>query len=233
MTSPALRVHNVWKRFGSRDALAGVSLEAPRGSCFAMLGHNGSGKTTLLRILATLSAPTEGEAQVLGHAVGAESGAIRGKIGVVLDRHLLPRDFALRDALRMYADLYGVRDANARIEDLAARLGLARRLRDPVRTFSRGMGQRASICRALLHDPEMLILDEPFTGLDAAALAITDEVIQETVAEGRTVVLVTHDLERAARLATHSVVLSNGKKTFDGDPVEAAAAATAGRGLAG
>jgi ABC-2 type transport system ATP-binding protein len=87
MTAPALRVRDVWKRFGARDALAGVSLEAPRGSCFAMLGHNGSGKTTLLRILATLSAPTEGEAEVLGHVVGKESHDIRGKIGVVLDRH--------------------------------------------------------------------------------------------------------------------------------------------------
>ena len=231
MTALALRVQNVWKRFGSRDALAGVTLEAPRGSCFAMLGHNGSGKTTLLRILATLSSPTEGEAEVLGHLVGKESHAIRSKIGVVLDRHLLPRDFPLSDALRMYADLYGVPDAEARIDRLASRLGLARRLRDPVRTFSRGMGQRASICRALLHEPEMLILDEPFTGLDAAALAITDQVIEETIAEGRTVVLVTHDLERAARLATHAVVISNGKKVFDGDPVEAAAAATAGRGL--
>lgn len=232
MSSPALCVRNVWKRFGSRDALAGVSLEAPRGSCFALLGHNGSGKTTLLRILATLSAPTEGEADVLGLRVGRDSHAIRGRIGVVLDRHLLPRDFPLRDALRMYADLYGVPDAAARIEDLAGRLGLAARLRDPVRTFSRGMGQRASICRALLHDPEMLVLDEPFTGLDAAALAITDQVIREAIDDGRTVVLVTHDLERAARLATHAVVLSNGRKTFDGDPAEAAAAATAGRGLA-
>jgi ABC-type multidrug transport system ATPase subunit len=95
------------------------------------------------------------------------------------------------------------------------------------------MGQRASICRALLHDPEMLVLDEPFTGLDAAALAITDQVIQETIEEGRTVVLVTHDLERAARLATHAVVLSNGKITFDGDPEQAAEAAVVGRGLGG
>jgi len=232
MTSPALRVRNVWKRFGARDALAGVTLEAARGSCFALLGHNGSGKTTLLRILATLSAPTEGEVEVLGHPLATGADAIRRSIGVVLDRHLLPRDFALQDALRMYADLYGVRDSAARIEELAGRLGLARRLRDPVRTFSRGMGQRASICRALLHDPEMLILDEPFTGLDSAALAVTDQVIEETMAAGRTVVLVTHDLERAARLATHAVVFSNGKKVLDGDPAEAVAMADTARGLA-
>jgi heme exporter protein A len=225
MTTPALRVNGVWKRFGARDALAGVSLETPRGSCLAMLGHNGSGKTTLLRILSTLSQATEGEIEVLGHSLVNEPDAIRAKIGAVLDRHLLPREFSLRDGLRMYADLHGVTSPAARIDELAERLGLARRLRDPVRTFSRGMGQRASICRALLHDPEMLLLDEPFTGLDAEALRVTEEVIEEAKQGGRTVVLVTHDLERAARLATHGVVLSNGRKIHDGDPVEAAAAA--------
>jgi heme exporter protein A len=227
MTTPgaALRVSSVWKRFGSRDALAGVSLEAPRGSCLALLGHNGSGKTTLLRILSTLWQPTEGDVEVLGYSLEKESSEVRARIGVVLDRHLLPREFSLRDGLRMYADLHAVPDAAARIEALAERLGLARRLRDPVRTFSRGMGQRASICRALLHDPEMLLLDEPFTGLDAAALAVTESVIEEIKQDGRTVVLVTHDLERAARLATHAVVLSNGRKVFEGDPVEAASAA--------
>jgi len=225
MTTPALRVHGVWKRFGARDALANVSLETPRGSCLAVLGHNGSGKTTLLRILATLWQATEGEVEVLGHCVETEPDAIRARIGVVLARHLLPRDFSLRDGLRMYADLHAVPNAAVRIEELAERLGLARRLRDPVRTFSRGMGQRASICRALLHDPQMLLLDEPFTGLDAAALDVTESVIQEAKEAGRTVVLVTHDLERAARLATHAVVLSDGRKVFDGDPARAASAA--------
>jgi len=225
MSTVALRVHSVWKRFGARDALAGVSLEAPRGACFALLGHNGSGKTTLLRILSTLWQPTEGDIEVLGYSLAKDASEIRARIGVVLDRHLLPRDFSLRDGLRMYADLHAVPDAAARIETLATRLGLARRLRDPVRTFSRGMGQRASICRALLHDPEVLLLDEPFTGLDAAALDVTESVIEEIKAAGRTVVLVTHDLERAARLATHAVVLSNGRKVFEGDPVAAASVA--------
>ncbi len=228
MTAQAFQVRGVWKRFGGRDALSNVTLSAPLGSCLALLGHNGSGKTTLLRMLATLATPTEGDVTVLGMSLRDDVRALRSRIGVVLDRHLLPRDFPLGDALRMYAGLYGVQDAADRVEELATRLGLGRRLDDPVRTFSRGMGQRASICRALLHDPELLLLDEPFTGLDARAMDVTDEVIRATIAAGRSVVLVTHDLERAARLATHAAVLADGRVVFQGDPAEAAAAAARG-----
>lgn len=212
----------MWKRFGSRDALAAVSFDVARGACTALLGPNGSGKTTALRILATLSAPSEGSAEIAGLPLTTADAGIRERIGVVFASPFLPRDFTLSEGLRYYADLYGVPDPAARVEVLARRVGLQSRLRDPVRTFSRGMGQRASIARALLHAPEILLFDEPFTALDAAGCAMVGDVVREQLAGGGTVLLVSHDLERAATLADHAVVLERGRKVFDGDPQEAA-----------
>lgn len=228
MSRSAFRVERLWKRFGARDALAGVSLSQEAGTCLAVLGTNGSGKTTLLRMLATLAQPSEGTVEVLGEVLPARADAARRRIGVVLRRHLLPRDLPLREGLRMYADLYGVTDAERRIEELADRLGIASRLRDPVRTFSRGMGQRASLCRALLHDPEFLLFDEPFTGLDAVACRAVENLVRDTCARGRSVVLVTHDLERAGRVADRGVVFELGRLVFDGAAAAAAEAAGAG-----
>ena len=215
---PAIRVEGLWKRYGPRDALAGVSFEAPAGSCTVVLGANGSGKTTLLRILATLAAPSEGKAEIDGLDVTKGDAGVRARLGVVLARHLLPRDFTLREALRYYADLYGVSDAAPRIEALARRVGLLSRLRDPMRTFSRGMGQRASIARALLHEPEVLLLDEPFTALDAAGSRMVVDVIREQTEGGGTVLLVSHDLDRAAELADSAIVLERGRTVFAGAP---------------
>ncbi len=225
MSGPAFRVTGLWKRFGARDALAGVTLEQARGTCLAVLGPNGSGKTTLLRMLSTLGEPSEGDVEVLGHPLPAEAHEVRSKIGVVLDRHLLVADFTLRESLRMYADLYGLVDATARIEMLADLTGLTARLRDPVRTFSRGMGQRAALCRALLHQPEVLLLDEPFTGLDAGGTRIVERVVTDTRARGGSIVVVTHDLPRAASIADRAVVFAHGRVVFDGAGEEAAAQA--------
>ncbi len=217
-----IRVRSVWKRYGSRDALAGVSLDVPKGTCCAVLGPNGSGKTTLVRVLSTLARPSEGEVEVAGLALPRHASEVRSRVGVVLDHSLLPRDLALEEGLRYYADLYGLRDAGPRIAALAERLGLTWRLRDPVRTFSRGMAQRAALVRALLHDPEVLLLDEPFTGLDAAACRVVEDVVTSAVAEGRTVLLVTHDLDRAAAVAGSAVLLREGRVVAAGEPHDVA-----------
>lgn len=234
-------VQGLVKRYGARRALAGVDLRVEAGACFALFGPNGSGKTTLLRILCGLTAPTEGTVQVAGLSMASPAGLavaspagralpsraaeVRARLGVVLDHHLLPADLSLREALSWYASLYGVEHAAERIDELAERLDLGWRLRDPVRTLSRGMAQRAGLARALLHDPEVLLLDEPYTGLDAAASAVLDGLVRDAPARGRAVVLVTHDLGHGASLATSGAVLDRGKVVYHGPAAQAEQAA--------
>ena len=222
MSRAAVTLRGVRKRFGYRDALCGVTADVPSGACTALLGANGSGKTTLLRIVATLSRANEGEIEVLGHTLPRQAAAVRGSLGVVARRSMLPARLRLRDSLAMYADLHGVAGGGDRIEELAVRAGLETRLRDPVRTLSRGLLQRAALCRALLHRPRLLLLDEPYVGLDAVGRVLLDEVVAEHTQSGGTTVLVTHDLERAGRVAQHALVLSLGRLVHDGDAAEAA-----------
>jgi ABC-type multidrug transport system ATPase subunit len=214
--APAIRVRRVHKRFRGRDALQGVSLDVARGECVALLGRNGSGKTTLVRILATLAAATEGEIQVAGHSLPREEAQVRAKIGVVLDHAFLPRELRLEEGLRFYADVYGVPDAAARVRALAERFGLGTRLGDPFRTLSRGMAQRAALCRALIHDPPVLLLDEPSTALDADGCRLLVAAIRAAVAEGRAVLLVTHDLPLAELAADRAILLRKGRIAAEG-----------------
>lgn len=214
---PAIAVRGVRKRFGAREALAGISLEVPRGSCLALFGRNGAGKSTLVRILATLAHATEGEVTVLGHQLPRDGLALRRHLGVVQDHALLPRHQSLLDGLSWHAALFGVTGAAARIEQLAERFGLRNRLRDPVRTFSRGMQQRASLMRALLHQPALLLLDEPFTGLDPEGCAVVDQMVRDHVRGGGAALLVTHDLDRGCALAPRAALLEQGRILAEGD----------------
>lgn len=232
MTAPAIRVHRVRKTFGLRDALAGVSFDVAPGECVALLGRNGSGKTTLVRILATLGAPGEGEIEIAGFRLPRDGVEVRRRIGVVLDHPFLPRDLRLSEGLRFYAELYAVRDPAHRVEALAAQFGLASRLQDPVRTLSRGMTQRAALCRAFLHDPPVLLLDEPSTALDADGCRILVDAIRAAAAAGRAVLLVTHDLPLAAEAASRAVLLRKGKVAAEGPAGEVCATAALERGAA-
>lgn len=227
----AIRARRVHKRFGLRDALFGVSLEVPYGECVALLGRNGSGKTTLVRILATLGAASEGEIEVAGHPLPREETEARSRIGVVLDHAFLPRDLRLEEGLRYYAELYGVRDPAARVRDVAARFGLTSRLPDPFRTLSRGMTQRAALCRAWLHDPAVLLLDEPTTALDADGCRVLRAAIRDAVAARRSVVVVTHDLPFAASVADRALLLRQGRVVAEGLPAEVTARAAAEGGI--
>jgi len=219
----AIRARGLWKRYGGRDALKGASLEVPRGVCCALFGPNGAGKTTLLRILATLAEPGEGEVTVLGHALPKDAAAVRARVGLALDQPLLPRDLSLGEGLRYYAALYGIDRPAARIEALLARFGLEGRARDAVRTLSRGLAQAAGLVRALLHEPSLLLLDEPFNALDAAACRTVEAAVTEHVARGGTAVIVTHDLARGAALAQRGAVLVGGRVVFEGEATEARA----------
>ena len=181
------------RHYGERVALRDVSFELPAGRTLAVFGANGAGKTTLLRILATLLRPHEGTATVLGKEVPREGWAVRSKIGWLGHEALLYRRLSVRENLRFYARLYGT--GEGRIDEALEAVGLRARAEDPVAELSKGMVQRAAIARATLHEPELLLLDEPFANLDPAARKDLAPLL-----EGRTRVIVSHDLTTPADL---------------------------------
>jgi len=199
--APAVALRDLGRAYGERVALAGVTLELPRGATLAVFGANGAGKTTLLRILATLLRPHAGEAVVLGSALPREGWAVRGRIGLLAHEPLLYRDLSARENLRFHARLHGV--AAGRAEALLEAVGMARRAAEPLRSLSRGMTQRVAICRAVLHEPELLLLDEPLANLDPGAAGAVAPLIGR--ASGAARVLISHDVEQG--LAEADLVL--------------------------
>jgi heme exporter protein A len=180
------------------------------GEFVALLGPNGAGKTTFLRILATLSRPSLGSVKVAGHSLPNESAQVRAKLGVVSHMPLLYPDLTAEENLEFYARMYGIIDFGPRITEVLQMVGLEHRRKDLVRTFSRGMQQRLAIGRAVIHDPEVMLFDEPYTGLDQDASEMLDDVLKSVAAKGRTVVMTSHDLARAEDLATRFDILSRG-----------------------
>jgi heme exporter protein A len=187
----AIELADVSRAYGERVALANVTLALEEGETLAVFGANGAGKTTLLRILATLLRPHHGTARVLGHDVRKEGWAVRGKLGFLGHEPLLYRDLTARENLRFHARLHDV--PLGRIDELLDAVGMRARADDPVHTFSRGMVQRTAVCRALLHDPELLLLDEPLAGLDPGGVGLVAPLLS-----GGTRVVITHDVEALA-----------------------------------
>jgi heme exporter protein A len=197
----AVELHDLSRAYGERVALGGVTLTLPRGRTLAVFGANGAGKTTLLRILATLLRPHAGVARVLGRELPAEGWAARGRIGLLAHEPLLYRELSARENLRFHARLHGV--GAARVETLLGAVGMARRADEPLRTLSRGMTQRVAICRAVLHEPELLLLDEPLANLDPGAAGAVEPLIGRAAGAAR--VLISHDVEHG--LAEADLVL--------------------------
>lgn len=210
MTELAVRVENVWKRFGYRRALAGVDLEVESGASVVIFGANGAGKSTLLKILATRSRPSSGRLSVFGHDLSGNVLQARREIGVVFHEACLRSDLTLDENLRFHAGLYGVRDMT-RVNEMVELLGLQTRRGEPIRVFSQGMLKRAALIRSLIHDPRLWLLDEPFAGLDPDGQRLLEEVVVAERARGRTVVFITHDIERGLGLAEDAVLLRNGE----------------------
>ena len=209
-----IHTESLKKSYGLRPVLRGIDLDVAPGECLALMGPNGAGKTTLLRILATLSKPTAGLVRVAGLPLPAAAGEVRRRLGVVAHHTLLYGDLTAEENLQFYARLYAVRDAQPRIAAVLEQVGLARRRHDLVRTFSRGMQQRLAIGRALLAGPQVLMLDEPYTGLDPQAASMLDELLRDARLDGRTVLLTTHDLARALALADRVAILARGVIAF-------------------
>ena len=209
-SSPEIVVRKLIKRFGLKPVLRGLNFQVEAGEFVALLGPNGAGKTTFLRILASLSRPTFGEVWIAGHRLPQQASAVRRTLGVVSHLPLLYGDLTAEENLQFYGKMYGVTNLQERLSQVLEMIGLTARKRDLVRTFSRGMQQRLAIGRAVLHDPDVMLFDEPHTGLDQDACVMLDNVLQEVAARGRTVVMTSHDLARAADLASRFDVLSRG-----------------------
>jgi heme exporter protein A len=205
-----ITVRKLVKRFGLKTVLRGMDFSVAPGEFVALLGPNGAGKTTFLRILSSLSRPTLGQVSIAGFSLPHQAAAVRRRLGVVSHLPLLYGDLTADENLRFFARMYDIVHADERISDVLEMVGLASRRRDLVRTFSRGMQQRLAIGRAVLHDPEVMLFDEPHTGLDQDACQMLDTVLQEVAARGRTVVMTSHDLTRVGDLASRFDILSRG-----------------------
>jgi heme exporter protein A len=198
------------KAFGGRRAVDGVDLALAEGERIAIVGPNGAGKTTVLRMAASLLRPDAGSLTIAGHAMPNGAARVRGMIGYLGHQPLLYLDLTAWQNLELFADLYGVPRPRARIEEMLDRVDLLARAYDPVRTFSRGMAQRLGLARLLLHDPRLLLLDEPHAGLDAPGAALLDALLDE--ARGtRAVVMVTHDLGRALAGGDRVIAMRRGR----------------------
>lgn len=185
----AIELDGLTRRHGEREALAKVSFTVDTGETLVVFGPNGAGKTTLLRVLATLLRPHGGSVRVLGQALPDEGWAVRGRVGFLGHASLLYRDLTARENLRFHARLHDV--PRARVEEVLEQVGLRNRADDPVHTYSRGLVQRAAVARAVLHDPELLLLDEPTANLDPHAVEVVEPLIG--AASGRTRVITSHD----------------------------------------
>jgi heme exporter protein A len=206
----AIELEGLTRRYGERVALQDVTLTVPAGTTLVVFGPNGAGKSTLLRVLATLLRPHSGVVRVLGRALPDDGWAVRGRIGLLTHEPLLYRDLSGRENLRFHARLHGV--AFDRVEELLERVGLRLRADDRVHTYSRGMVQRLAVCRAVLHDPDVLLLDEPRANLDPAAADLVEPLIG--AASGRTRVVTSHDPVGGLAEADIALGLRGGRTAF-------------------
>ncbi len=217
----AIELAGLVRRYGERAALDDVSLTLPAGTTLVVFGPNGAGKSTLLRILATLLRPSAGTARVLGHDVRSEGWRVRGRIGYLGHEPLLYEDLTARENLAYHARLHGLRRPGARIEELLGAVALEGRGDDRVHTFSRGMVQRLAVCRAVLHDPDVLLLDEPRANLDPAATELMDPLIGR--ASGRTRVVTSHDPAGGLAEADLALGLRDGRTALLGPAADVSA----------
>jgi ABC-type multidrug transport system ATPase subunit len=210
----AIELRGLSRHFGERTALRDVSVSVPPGATLAVLGHNGAGKSTLLRILATLLRPHAGEVQLFGQPLPRRAFAVRGQLGFLAHEPLLYTDLTGRENLRYHARLRGVEEQ--RVEEVLHAVGMERRADDAVRLLSRGMVQRLAVCRAVLHRPRLLLLDEPRANLDPAAGEMLEPLIGR--ASGCTRVITSHDPQAAIREADVVLALRHGRTAYVGAP---------------
>jgi heme ABC exporter ATP-binding subunit CcmA len=210
----AVAVEGVWKFYGDFPALRDIRLQADAGACLALIGRNGAGKTTLLRAIAGFSRPGRGRILIGGKE--PRDADTRRHLGFLGHGISVYDELSAFENLTLYARLYSLPDPRARALEWLQRTGLERVRDGLVREFSRGMRQRLAVARAFLHNPSVLLLDEPFTALDDRAIAVLQTLLREALAEGKTIIMSTHQLREALELASHVALLARGKVAFHG-----------------
>ena len=215
-----IEARNLYKLYGETRALRGVSLAVPEGQIMALLGPNGSGKTTLIKVLALLTRANSGEATICGKNAGEDPTFVRRSIGVVTHQTMLYGELTAQENLRFYARLYGVANATERVEQALSQVGMMRYGQQRVGTMSHGMAKRVAIARAILHEPRVLLLDEPEAGLDEESLGMLKGIIQSADAEAspRTVLMATHNISMGLELAHTVAVIAAGRIVYQGAP---------------
>jgi heme exporter protein A len=206
-----IRIEGLVKNYGTNAVLRGVDLHVQPGEFVTLVGPNGAGKTTLMRIVATLLQSKSGSVRVGGWPLPEHAEKVRRHIGLVSHHSLLYGDLTAAENLSFFARIYQLENRDERVIDALKNVGLAARQRDPVRSFSRGMVQRLTLARATLHEPDVLLFDEPYTGLDQDATQLLDSLLREESEKGRTIFMITHDLTRGLNLCDRIAILSRGK----------------------
>lgn len=210
-----IQTNQLIKRVGDKVILRGVNLSIKQGQTVAILGPNGAGKSTILKVIATLIKPTSGEVLINNKEIKKHALEVKSLIGYLPHASLLYDHFTPLENLVLFGKLYGVKDVEKRAKELIEKVGLSFFLHEPVKSFSRGMIQRVAIARAIIHDPRILLLDEPHTGLDQQAIVILNKVILEMKSQGTTTVMVTHDFKQAAEICDRIIIVKNGKIVDD------------------
>ncbi|MDI6888728.1 MAG: ABC transporter ATP-binding protein [Methanocellales archaeon] len=210
-----ISINGLSKVFGNNVALREINLKMKKSEFMALFGPNGAGKTTLIKIMSTLIAPTSGAVVIDGYDIREEAIEIRKRIGVISHETYLYEDLSAQENLQFYGRMYEVDDIEERVSDVMSEVGLSPRADDLVRTFSRGMKQRLSIARAILHDPPILLLDEPYTGLDPHAVATFDRILEKSDISNKTVVMTTHMIGRGIEMSDRVAILRSGEIVYD------------------
>ena len=213
-TTWAIEAYGLAKSFGNTRALSGIDLKVRKGDHLTIFGPNGAGKTTLIKLLSTLTKPSGGSALLDGLDIREAPGQIRSRLGVVSHSTFLYSNLTISENLRFYGRMYGVTNLEQRIREVISQVQLESRLHDRVGTLSRGMKQRVAIARAVLHDPLIMLLDEPDTGLDPHATMMMRDVLEPFTSGERTVVMTTHNLERGIEFADQVVILHEGRVAY-------------------
>jgi heme exporter protein A len=207
---PIVEAADLARSFGSRKAVAGVTFSLAAGDCLAVFGPNGAGKTTLLRVLAGLLKPSSGSARLAGIPLPGGTVA-RSRVGLISHHTMLYEALSARENVAFAARLYGIRDPQTRVDDSLRRMSMLERADAPVRLLSRGMQQRVSIARAMVHSPEVVLADEPYSGLDESGARALTTMLRELRSSGTAVIIVTHNLAEGLSLATHAAVMQRGR----------------------
>jgi heme exporter protein A len=221
MPAPVIEAHGLRRRFAGTEAVGGVDLSVATGEAVALFGPNGAGKTTLLRLLATLLRPSAGTLQLFERSVSDGGLAARRRIGFLSHQSFLYPDLTPTENLEFYARMFHVAPAAPRVRVILEQVGLLGWAHRPVRTLSRGLEQRCALARVLIHTPDLLLLDEPFTGLDVDAAAMLAATLRSAHARGATLLMTTHDAAHAFAVCHRALILARGQLLWDGSISEA------------